>query len=357
MKKNIKRIIFIVATLLVWFGSFFLLQRLLAPKYMENLIEGSLTPEYYNETTEHDVIFIGDCEVYENFSPITLWEEYGITSYIRGNAQQLIWQSYYMLEDVLRYETPEVVVFNVLSMKYDEPQSEEYNRLTLDYMELSTVKLEAVKASMTEDEDLITYIFPLLRYHTRWDELSGEDIRYMFRTDKISHNGFIMRADVRAAGTFPEPEPLADYSFSDNCWKYLDMMTALCQKNDIELVLIKAPSLYPAWYDQWDEQIVEYAEKNGLEYINLLEKTDEIGLDFYSPETADTYDNGLHLNLTGAEKLSSYFGNWLLTRYDLADHRSDPELSAVWQEKIDFYYAMKRDQLDELQKYGELISY
>ncbi|MBE6764888.1 MAG: SGNH/GDSL hydrolase family protein [Ruminococcaceae bacterium] len=357
MKTNIKRIIFIVAALLVWCGSFFLVQRLLVPKYMDDLIEGALTAEYYDETTEHDVIFIGDCEVYENFSPITLWEEYGITSYIRGNAQQLIWQSYYMLEDVLRYEKPEVVVFNVLSMKYGEPQSEEYNRLALDGMELSPTKIEAVNASMTEDEELITYIFPLLRYHSRWNQLSGEDIRYMFRHDKISHNGFVMRADVRAAGAIPEPEPLADYSFSENCWKYLDMMTALCRENDIELVLIKAPSLYPAWYDEWDAQIVEYAEKNGLEYINLLDKVDEIGIDFYSPETADTYDNGLHLNLSGAEKLSSYFGNWLLTKFELSDHRTDSELAAVWQEKIDFYYYMKHDQLEELEKYGELISY
>ena len=84
----------------------------------------------------NDVIFIGDCEVYENISPVTLWQEYGITSYIRGSAQQLIWQSYYLLEETLRYETPKVVVFNVLSMKYNEPQNEAYNRMTVDGMKL-----------------------------------------------------------------------------------------------------------------------------------------------------------------------------------------------------------------------------
>ena len=66
--------------------------------------------------------------MYENLSPIKMWEDYGITSYIRGSAQQLIWQSYAMLEDALRYEKPKVVVFNVLAMKYDQPQKETYNR-------------------------------------------------------------------------------------------------------------------------------------------------------------------------------------------------------------------------------------
>ena len=43
-------------------------------------------------------------------------------------------------------------------MKYNEPQKEAYNRLTLDGMKLSKHKIGAIKASMMEDEDLITYI-------------------------------------------------------------------------------------------------------------------------------------------------------------------------------------------------------
>ena len=138
-------------------GSLAFLTGLLKPKYMGDIIEGALIAEYYKETTKHDVVFIGDCEVYENFSPITLWEEYGITSYIRGSAQQLIWQSYYLLEETLKYEKPDVVVFNVLSMKYDEPQKEAYNRMTLDGMRWSLSKVKDIQASMTEDENFIEY--------------------------------------------------------------------------------------------------------------------------------------------------------------------------------------------------------
>ena len=65
------------------------IQRLVVPKYADGLPEGNFTAEYYDETTDHDVILIGDCEVYENIDSICLWSEYGITSYIRGNAQQL----------------------------------------------------------------------------------------------------------------------------------------------------------------------------------------------------------------------------------------------------------------------------
>ena len=87
------------------------------PKYMDDVMEGGMVQEYYDEVKDHDVIFIGDCELYENISPAVLWEEYGINSYIRGSAQQLVWQSYYLLEETLTYEKPEVVVFNVLDRK------------------------------------------------------------------------------------------------------------------------------------------------------------------------------------------------------------------------------------------------
>ena len=137
MKKSIKRqAVCLILSAAAVLAVLYFLQRLLMPKYMSGVVEGAMVSEYYGEEKDHDVIFIGDCELYENISPMVLWEEYGINSYIRGTAQQLIWQSYYLMEETFAYETPEVVVFNVLSMKYDEPQKEAYNRMTLDGMRL-----------------------------------------------------------------------------------------------------------------------------------------------------------------------------------------------------------------------------
>ena len=334
---------------LIWVGAFFLLQALLVPKYMDGIPDGALVREYYQETTEHDVIFVGDCEVYENFSPITLWENYGVTSYIRGSPQQLIWHSYYTLKDTLERETPKVVVFNVLSMQYSEPQSEAYNRMALDDLPLSVNKIQAVLASKMEDETLLSYIFPFFRYHSRWSELTASDFRYLFHQDTLSHNGFLMRADVRPGETLPEPKKLANYQFADVCYEYLDKIRLLCEEKGVELILIKAPSLYPHWYDEWDQQMVDYAAEYGLTYINFLDHIDEIGLDF----STDTYDQGLHLNLSGAEKLSDYFGT-ILQEAGVPDRREDEELSAVWAEKCAAYHAQAEAQYAELVEKGYL---
>lgn len=333
MKTITKKILAVVLIVAVIVGSLFFLQRLFMPKYMSGVVEGAMIAEYYEEEKNHDVIFVGDCELYENLSPKVLWEEYGINSYIRGSAQQLIWQSYYLMEDTLRYEKPDVIVFNVLSMKYNEPQNEAYNRMSIDGMKWSMSKVKNIFASMTEEENFLEYVFPILRYHSRWSDLSMEDLEYLNDKDKITFNGYYMRADVRPAEDVPEGRPLSDYQFGSTAYEYLDKMVELCEKNDVELVLVKAPSLYPYWYDEWEEQIEEYAAKHNLKYYNFLEDTQEIGLDF----SRDTYDAGLHLNLSGAEKLSSYFGKILQTDCNLKDRRGEEELDRIWEEKIKEY--------------------
>ena len=335
---------------LVVLGSLWLLQRLLMPKYMGDIVEGALISEYYKETTDHDVIFVGDCEVYENFSPITMWEDYGITSYIRGSAQQLIWQSYYLLEETLEYEKPEAVVFNVLSMKYDTPQKEAYNRMTLDGMKWSKSKVDDIRASMMEDEEFADYVFPILRYHSRWQELTSDDFKYLFTRRPVSQSGYYMRIDVKPAQTFPKPKKLANYEFGENSWKYLEKMRKLCEEKGIQLILVKAPSLYPAWYDELEDQIEEYAKTYELPYYNFLELTDEVGIDF----TKDTYDGGLHLNLSGAEKMGAYFGKILREEFQVPDRRNDEKIASVWAEKCAAYYDMEKRQQEELDTYGYL---
>ena len=338
-----KKLLIILTAVLALCGSLWLVQRLVMPKYQTKPLEGSLTAEYYAEKMPHDVLFVGDCEVFSNFSPVTFWKEYGVTSYIRGSAQQLVWQSYYLLEDALKTETPKVVVYNVLALKYGEPQNEAYNRMTLDGMRWGSAKAGAIRASMTEGEDPASYLFPLLRFHSRWSELTGEDFRYLFRKEPVSHAGYLLRADVRPVTKTPSPAPLTDLHLPAGSMEWLEKMALLCQKNGIELVLIKSPSIEPYWYDEWDCDVREFADTHGLWYINMIGENDSIGIDF----DQDTCDMGQHLNVYGAEKLSDWFGAILVDRFHLPDRRSEKAYADVWKEKAERYEKEKAEKIAE----------
>lgn len=329
------------------------LQRLLVPKYMGLVVEGSFIEEYYEETTPHDVLILGNCEAYENISPVALWKEYGITSYIRGSANQLIAQSYYLLEDTLRYETPKAVIFSISSIQQFEQENESYNRMTLDGMRWSMSKWNAIMETRMEDEHMIEYIFPLLRFHSRFSELEEDDFTYYWKKNKVSHNGYYMRADIRAAKEFPPARRRADYSFDSRAMEYLDKMRLLCEEKGIRLILMKAPSLYPVWYDPWEEQVVSYADSHGLLYVNCYADREKIGIDY----SHDTYDKGLHMNVYGAEKMSLYWGNILKELPGIEDHRADPEISVAWEEKIWYYDTMKKEQETEFSQKGFLSQF
>ena len=323
-----------ICIIIIFFLSLFiLLNRLVTPKYQTELIEGHMIKEYYQEAKNHEVIFIGDCEVYANFSPIQMYKDYGITSYVRGTSQQLIWQSLEILKETLKYEKPKIIVFNVNSMRYDKPVSEAYNRLTLDNMKWSQEKINMINSSMLEEETLLSYIFPILRYHSRITELTKEDLDYFLNEKNITFNGFLINKNIKPYTSFPEQRRLPSYTFKENVYKYLDEMVKITKNNNIELVLIKAPSIYPYWYDEYEKQIIDYASKNNLHYYNLKKVVDEVGIDY----NTDTYDGGLHLNLNGATKLSKYFGKLLQDEFNLTDYRNNESVNSIYQNKILLY--------------------
>lgn len=143
MKKKLSwyRIFFrVIALILIPTLVIGVLQRILTPKYVSSIPEGSMIAEYYDSPKNTDVLILGDCEVYENISNVAMYQNYGVTSYTRGSSEQLIWQSYYLLEDTLQYQKPKVVILNVLALSEAEAKSEAYNRMTLDGMRWSKSK-------------------------------------------------------------------------------------------------------------------------------------------------------------------------------------------------------------------------
>ena len=148
-----------------------------------------------------------------------------------------------------------------------------------------------------------------------------------------------MVKDIKPVENLPTKRPLIEYQFSEKCYGYLDNIVQLCKNNDIQLIIIKAPSIYPYWYDEYDKQLEEYAKEKQITYINFLYHIEEIGLDY----SADTYDSGQHLNLTGAEKLSKYFANYLKENYELTDYRNNPEVNTIYNQKIEEYNKAKEN--------------
>lgn len=103
-------------------------------------------------------------------------------------------------------------------------------------------------------------------------------------------------------------------------WKlaWLEKILALCKEHGSELLLTKvptgiAPQYYQgAWTSRKSELARKTAENYGIDFLDLQYDVD-LGLDF----STDTCDGGQHLNIRGAQKVSSYLASYLSEHYDL----------------------------------------
>ena len=333
----IKGFIRFAGAVLLGLAVLYTLSCIFSPKYITENMEGRISSEFYREKTDLDVVFFGTSTTYCSIAPPYLWDRFGFTSYTRAGDSETMWQTYYLLRDTVRYNKPGVVVLDMSSMKFGEEFVEEpANRKIIDGMRLSKDKLDCARASMYKDESLASYVFPVFRFHSRWDELKTEDFRYAFEKPVVTHDGYLMSYeavnDDEANGSGDEYMKLPDKSV-----EYLIKIMEYCRDNDIKLFLVKSPT-YINWYESYDEEIRSLCSPYGVEYTNFDDQKDEMGL-----VRAEDYSDGhSHLNIYGAEKYCDHLGKYIKDRADIPDHRDDPSYSAVWSVKYDRYTEDKR---------------
>ena len=299
---------------------------------------------FYDEPENSmEVMFFGSSHCFFSVSPMKMWENHGFTSYVRGSANQSIFLTYYTLMETLKYQTPQVVVIEVgqIYTPFDPVKDEWIARRGLDYLKLSDVKAEAILDLELEgsQQTYMGYFFPLLRYHSRWKELGFYDFDYY---NWEAHN--YSKGQYTGVSIFPHQFPddfmepngeVCDIPAENE--EYMNRIAALCQENDINLVLLKAPM--DGWSYTKNANVQALADRYGALYLdyNLAENREAINFD---PAT-DFHYNQWHLRVTGADKMTTHMGAILDEMFDLPDHRGDAAY-AIWDEDLEEYNELKR---------------
>lgn len=350
MKKTIKIIITIVVFLIILLTCMHILSRIFVPKWLDNK-DNSVTwisKGFYEERKNSlDVMFMGNSDMYRGVEPIQLWDDYGITSYAYVAAGQRMWTGYYMLKDALEYQKPSVILFNIDAAFNDTASMDGNYRKVYDNMKLNSTKIEAINDPVYNNDlfTKISYIFPILRYHSRYSDLSKKDFEYAFYDYHYAYKGMDLTADV-------VPYEKGDYMIptdeitplTPKAAKYLTKIVSLCKEKNIDLILTEIPSA-DSWNYKKHNAISAYADALGLKFLDLNIYLDEMNFDWKK----DTSDGGDHLNVYGAEKVTKYIGSYLKDNYALADHRDD-DIAEIWNEDSKTYHEDKEAKIKEATK-------
>lgn len=332
MKETIRVILFLIIGVLI----FQLLTSIFVPKWIGEIDPATPRFEgfYAEEKNTIDVLAVGASDVGRGFSPITIWNEYGITSYNIGTSNQTMSLAYYVIKEALKYQDIKVVVLDMDAayVKRNAPEGE-YRKL-FDNMKFGSTKWEALQNPDLEVENKLSYIFPIIRFHSRWTDLEQEDFDITKKYDKsTSYKGMAMSNVVKPY--IDTQDYMKDTGkteeISEENQKYIEKIVNLCEDNNIKLLWVEIPSA-TSWSSARSKGTQKLAEKYNIEFIDMNYPLEGYEVDW---ET-DTADNGNHLNVEGAEKVSKYIGNVLKEKYELEDHRQDPKYSN-WHEEAKRY--------------------
>ena len=287
-----------------------------------------------------DVLFIGSSHIYSAVSPMELWNEYGIAGYDCTSSSQFPWTSYYYLKEALKRQTPKVVVVDMLGIFTGSEPDELSNRSALDYMPLSINKIKlsyVIWKHQKGGEDFFSYLLPVLRFHSRWNELNETDM--VLKEPYDYTRGY----DIRYGNERHVDLTDADYPFltqkktdnvGDYCVEtaeYYKKMVELCNSKGIKLVFIKTPiSGYSLEMGNAMKKVADECDADFIDFNNL-EMWDKMGYD-YNTDILDA----AHLNYTGACKFTYLMGDILHNEYGLNGHQGEDNY-AFWDDDYNIY--------------------
>ena len=311
---------------------------------------------YRSEEDTVDVLFYGSSHVYAGINVVSLWDEYGIAGYDLAGTMQTLWNSYYNMEETLKYQSPKVMVVDL----YGALIEEEYYTPTNVVKNASSMRFSLNKVrniwSSVPHEEFLSYLLSYPLTHDSYKNLQRND--YVRESDQIGgkwYKGFKPSFAVTRYDKFPKvSESIEKRPPSDKNREYLTKMVDLAREQQIQLAFIVVP--YESWQSE-DEEIYawieEFAENNNVLFLNGNRKLVEMDFD-----PAVDYAEGSHLNYNGACKFSGYLGQWLVENCELEDRRQDKRYQS-WQTYSDCWteYHKNHDlaQITDLETYIETI--
>lgn len=336
MSKSSVRIICFISILVMVLGY---VNKIFKVKYDEGIY--GLTSFYEQEDNKIDVLFLGSSHAYVGFNTGTLWDEYGIASYVLGGAIQPMWNSYYYLKEALKTQTPELIVLEGFSTAFRGEYTDDGRIIKNNYgLRWSGDKIDAIKVSAPE-ERWTEFLLEYMQYHTRYTELSASDFlknkNNSFYDDwkgffMLMHTSSLEAVDVSGV---TERAPLLEKTE-----QYYRAIIELAQMNNIPITVVVSPFAgISGYYQQHFNTASDIASEYGIPFLNCNLLCDEIGID-YAVDAADTD----HLNYKGTQKYSSFIGSYLVSHFDISDRRGDVSYES-WQRHASYIAQMIKDQI------------
>lgn len=282
---------------------------------------------FYNEPDNSlQVVAMGNSDLYSGFCPAILWKNLGVTSTAIGAPRQSANRTYNYLTEVLKKQNPSLVIIEC-DMLYEKLPEESALKSMGENFDAA---FDYLDPEIFEED--VKDTFSIFLFHDRWkkkefkDSISNKSHGYKYSSNikkvVVSPN-FMKETDKR--------EPISPKNADD-----LKKIINTCKAKGIDVLLVTMPSPY-SWCKERSNAIHDFANENGVNYIDFNELYTEINFDV---ET-NFRDNGNHINYEGAIKVTNYLSNFIKENYNIKDIRDDKnsEIYKYWEKSVEEFDA------------------
>ena len=317
--------------------------------YFSNITERKESREkfaqFYEAEENIDVLFVGSSHVLNGIFPMELWNEYGIVSYnMAGHGNRMI-LNYWVLMNALEHTSPQLVVLDAYMLSLDDKLSDlEQLHISADNIPYSQTKVDMINALVDEEERKNDFLWKFSTYHNRWSELEKNDFVRITTPEK----GAESRIDVAVPEEIRYFEPDYKIPEEDNLGvEYARKIIEECQERDIEVLVTYLPFPENAGFQGESNKMVDIAKEYGVDFLDYYTLLKQVNVN------TDFYDKNSHMNPSGARKITSYIGNYIMQNYAIEDQRENENYES-WHEDYQVYTQFKKK---NIQKQEELKNY
>ena len=291
---------------------------------------GAAWESYLQELEDSvDVLFFGSSLAYCDIVPGVIWEDAGVTSYLIAGPEQTFPITFDYVKEACRTQRPKVIAIELNGMFFQRYQN--YTKANIAYMPWSANRLEAV-VNGAEPGLRAGLLFPILDYHSRWQEVSSLEIEAHLapQTDPFAGYTFLNTVTPQTEITY------RDYVAGDENYLrnlgYLQKIDRFCQESGMELLLFLAPAMDRVPADALARLEEDVARLSAAGFVDFNEAAGQLGID----DGMDWHDL-LHFNCWGAEKFSRYLAGYMAEEMELAPTEGEDE--GLWQARADAFTA------------------
>ena len=291
---------------------------------------------FYNEEDRFEVMYFGPSHAYAAFSPLAIWEETGVKSYVLATQQQPMWATYTYVKEALKTQSPALVVVEFRMAFSDQEYFAEKDTIPVSYaymddLALSWDKVKLAGQSAPDWESRFGLLFNFMMSHSRWKEMHRSDFTFRRSQVRDPYKGFVMLAPQETPQPRPPIETVGGTTpLLEKNQYWLEEIIKLCQEKGGELWLVKKPCNLELEEKPMLNTVKATAERYNVPFHDFNEDYYSMGL------TQDMFYDAHHLDALGADRFSRYFAGVLaVARPNL---ETDPD-NVAWAADLEEYKA------------------